>query len=70
MRLTFSNNIITHNNIFFLLGMPENSDKGVSLAVIPDRAQGGSSLADGQLELMVIIKKMSYFKFVLTHFFN
>ncbi|XP_026462046.1 lysosomal alpha-mannosidase-like isoform X2 [Ctenocephalides felis] len=36
-----------------LTGMAPNSGNGVSLAVIPDRAQGGSSLADGQLELMV-----------------
>lgn len=31
-----------------------DTDKDVEVAVLTDRAQGGSSLKDGQLELMVI----------------
>ena len=43
--------MVNFNKLFTLL-MQDNS-RGVQLTVMTDRSQGGSSLNDGQLELMV-----------------
>ena len=37
--------------LFFVLFPPQDSDK--QLTVLTDRSQGGSSIKDGQVELMV-----------------
>ena len=40
-------------NIFFLFAHNKDESKGVQFTVLNDRSQGGSSLSDGSVELMV-----------------
>lgn len=48
-------------------------DRKLRLSVLVDRAQGGSSLQDGEIELMVIIANLHFFltmKFFCCNFKN
>ena len=40
-------------NVFFLFAHNKDESKGVQFTVLNDRSQGGASLLDGSVELMV-----------------
>ena len=46
----------------------KDEEQGLELAILTDRSQGGTSLEDGQVEIMVILSKIIYLLYLRFYF--
>nr|AIA94441.1 Glyco_hydro_38C [uncultured bacterium] len=47
-----------------------DEERNVGLTVLTERAEGGSSLHDGEIELMVCNRSNHYYTFIEKHYIN